>query len=240
MAMSKLSDLDVSGKRVLVRVDFNVSTDKKTGEIKDDTRIVAALPTIKYLVDKGAKVILCSHFGRPEGRDPKHTLKPVSDRLTQHWGKPTSFAEDCVGEVAEAAVAKMKNGDILLLENLRYHAGEEENDEAFSAQLAKLADIYVGDAFGAAHRAHASVHGVAKHLPHKAAGLLLEREVEYLGKALSNPERPMVVILGGAKVSDKIKVIEKMIDVADNDPDRWRDGVHVRAGAGLHGRQVAG
>jgi len=215
MSMSKLSDLNVSGKRVLCRVDFNVSTDKKTGEIKDDTRIVAALPTITYLTDRGAKVILCSHFGRPEGRDLKLSLKPVSDRLTERWGKPTAFADDCVGEVAEKAVAAMKNGDVLLLENLRYHAGEEADDPAFCAQLAKLADVYVDDAFGAAHRAHASVHGVAKLIEQKAAGLLLEKEVEYLGKALSNPERPMVVILGGAKVSDKIKVIEKMIDVAD-------------------------
>ena len=215
MAMSKLSDLNVSGKRVLCRVDFNVSTDKKTGEIKDDTRIVAALPTIKYLTDRGAKVILCSHFGRPEGRDPKHSLKPVADRLSQHLGKPAAFADDCVGEVAEKAVAALKNGDVLLLENLRYHAGEEADDPSFAAQLGKLADVYVDDAFGAAHRAHASVHAVAKLIPQKAAGLLLDKEVEYLGKALSNPERPMVVILGGAKVSDKIKVIEKMIDVAD-------------------------
>lgn len=215
MAMSKLSDLNVSGKRVLLRVDFNVSTDKKTGEIKDDTRIVSALPTINELCGKGAKVILCSHFGRPEGRDPKLTLKPVSVRLTERLGRNTQFADDCVGPVAEAAVAALKNGDVLLLENLRYHAGEEADDSAFAAQLAKLADVYVDDAFGAAHRAHASVHAVAKLIPQRAAGLLLQKEVDYLGRVLSNPEHPMVVVLGGAKVSDKIKVIEKMLEVAD-------------------------
>ncbi|HLX59868.1 MAG TPA: phosphoglycerate kinase [Planctomycetota bacterium] len=213
--MSKLSDLNVSGKRVLCRVDFNVSVDKKTGEIKDDTRVMAALPTIKYLTERGARVILCSHFGRPEGRDPKLSLKPVAARLAERMGKPVAFADDCVGEVAEKAVATLKNGDVLLLENLRYHAGEEDDDPAFAAQLAKLADVYVDDAFGAAHRAHASVHAVANLIPQKAAGLLLEKEVAYLGKALSSPEHPMVVILGGAKVSDKIKVIEKMIEVAD-------------------------
>ena len=215
MAMSKLSDLNVSGKRVLCRVDFNVSTDKKTGEIKDDTRIVAAIPTINALVSKGAKVILCSHFGRPEGRDPEASLKPVAQRLSERLGKPAAFADDCVGPVAEAAVATLNNGDVLLLENLRYHAGEEDDDAQFAAQLAKLADVYVDDAFGAAHRAHASVHAVAALIPQRAAGLLMEKEVEYLGKVLTSPEHPMVVILGGAKVSDKIKVIDKMIDVAD-------------------------
>lgn len=213
--MKKLSDLNVSGKRVLCRVDFNVSTDKKTGEIKDDTRVVAAIPTINELCSKGAKVILCSHFGRPKDRDPKLSLKPVAAILSKHLGRPAAFADDCVGPVAEAAVAAMKNGDVLLLENLRYHAGEEDDDPAFAAQLAKLADVYVDDAFGAAHRAHASVHAVAKLIPNRAAGLLLEKEINYLGKALKSPEHPMVVVLGGAKVSDKIKVIEKMLEVAD-------------------------
>ena len=215
MSMSKLSDLNVSGKRVLCRVDFNVSTDKKTGEIKDDTRVVAALPTINYLAGKGAKVILCSHFGRPTGRELKHSLKPVAARLSERLGRPAAFADDCVGPVAEAAVAAMKNGVVLLLENLRFHAGEEADDAAFAAQLAKLADCYVDDAFGAAHRAHASVHAVAKLIPQRAAGLLLQKEVDYLGRVLKNPEHPMVVVLGGAKVSDKIKVIEKMLEVAD-------------------------
>ena len=199
----------------MCRVDFNVSTDKKTGEIKDDTRVVAALPTINYLTGKGARVVLCSHFGRPEGRDPKMSLKPVADRLSKHLGKTVAFAEDCVGAPAENAVAAMKVGDVLLLENLRYHAGEEEDDEAFAAQLAKLGDVYVNDAFGAAHRAHASVHAVAKKFSRKSAGLLLQKEIDYLGRALSKPDHPYVVVLGGAKVSDKIKVIMKMLEVAD-------------------------
>ena len=215
MALRQLKDLNVSGKRVLCRVDFNVSTDKKTGAIKDDTRIVAALPTIKALIGAGAKVILCSHFGRPEGRDPKLSLKSVAERLSTHLGKSVTFAEDCIGAPAEAAVAKLKNGDVLVLENLRYHAGEEEDGADFAAQLKKLADVYVNDAFGAAHRAHASVHAVAKLFTEKAAGLLMEKEVEYLTKALAHPEHPYVVILGGAKVSDKIKVINKMLEVSD-------------------------
>jgi phosphoglycerate kinase len=215
MAMRHLKDLNVSGKRVLCRVDFNVSTDKKTGAIKDDTRIVAALPTIKALSGAGAKIVLCSHFGRPEGRDPKLSLKAVAERLAQHLGKAVAFAEDCVGAPAEAAVAKLNTGDVLVLENLRYHAGEEDDDASFAAQLKKLADVYVNDAFGAAHRAHASVHAVAKLFTEKAAGLLMEREVEYLTRALAHPEHPYVVILGGAKVSDKIKVINKMLEVSD-------------------------
>jgi phosphoglycerate kinase len=213
--MKRLSDLDVKNKAVLCRVDFNVSTDKKTGEIKDDTRIVAALPTIKELLSKGARVILCSHFGRPEGRDPKLSLKPVAERLAKHLGKPVAFAEDCVGPVAERAAAALKTGEVLVLENLRYHEGEEADDPKFCEQLAKLAQAYVNDAFGAAHRAHASVHGVAALFKNKAAGLLLQKEVDYLERALSKPDHPFVVVLGGAKVSDKIKVINKMLEVAD-------------------------
>lgn len=215
MPMKRLSDLDVKNKAVLCRVDFNVSTDKKTGEIKDDTRIVAALPTIKELLAKGARVILCSHFGRPEGRDPKLSLKPVADRLAKHLGKPVAFAEDCVGPVAEKAAAALKTGEVLVLENLRYHEGEEGDDPQFCKDLAKLAQAYVNDAFGAAHRAHASVHGVAALFKDKAAGLLLQKEVDYLERALSKPDHPFVVVLGGAKVSDKIKVINKMLEVAD-------------------------
>ncbi len=215
MAMKQLTDLDVAGKRVLCRVDFNVSADKKTGEIKDDTRIVAALPTINYLLHKGARLILCSHFGRPEGRDLKLSLKPIAERLAKHLGKPVAFAEDCVGAQAESAVAALKAGEVLVLENLRFHAGEEDEDPVFVDQLAKLADVYVDDAFGCAHRAHASVHGVAQKIPQKAAGFLLQKEIDYLGKALSKPDHPFVVILGGAKVSDKIKVINKMLEVAD-------------------------
>src|SRR6185295_16628204 len=166
--MKHLKDLNVGGKRVLCRVDFNVSTDKKTGAIKDDTRVVAALPTIRNLTERGAKVILCSHFGDPEGRDPKLSLKPVAARLATHLGKPVAFAEDCVGPAAKSAVAALKNGDVLLLENLRYHEGEKKNDPAFAAQLASLADAYVDDAFGAAHRPHASVFAVAERMPNKA------------------------------------------------------------------------
>jgi 3-phosphoglycerate kinase len=213
--MKHLKDLNVNGKRVLCRVDFNVSTDKKTGAIKDDTRVVAALPTIRNLTERGGRVVLCSHFGRPEGRDPKLSLKPVAERLATHFGHPVAFAPDCVGPEAEKAASLLKNGDVLLLENLRYHDGEENDDPAFASQLAKLGDIYVNDAFGAAHRAHASVHAVAAKFSEKAAGLLLEKEVEYLSKALSKPDHPYVVVLGGAKVSDKIKVITRMLEVAD-------------------------
>jgi len=215
MAIKRLEDLNVAGKRVLCRVDFNVSTDKKTGEIKDDTRVVAALPTIRYLTDKGARLVLCSHFGRPEGRDPKLSLKPVAERLARHFGKPVAFAEDCVGAPAEKAVASLKNGEVVLLENLRYHEGEEEDAPDFVAQLAKLGDCYVDDAFGCVHRAHASVHGVAAKFADRAPGFLLRKEIEYLGRALSNPDHPYVVVLGGAKVSDKIKVINKMMEVSD-------------------------
>ena len=215
MGTKRIEDLAVAGKRVLCRVDFNVSTNKKTGEIEDDTRVVAALPTINLLTSKGARVILCSHFGRPEKRDPKLSLKPVAERLATHLKKPVAFATDCIGAPAESAVAAMKDGDVLLLENLRYHPGEEANDPQFAAQLAKLGDIYVNDAFGAAHRAHASVAAVAEHFKEKVAGLLLQKEVDYLGRALSHPDHPFVVILGGAKVSDKIQVITKMLEVAD-------------------------
>ena len=215
MAMKRLADLDVKNKRVLCRVDFNVSTDKKTGEIKDDTRVVAALPTINELLKKGAAVVLCSHFGRPEGRDPKLSLKPVAERLAKHLGRPVAFADDCIGPVAQKAAAALKPGGVLLLENLRYHEGEEKNDPNFCAELAKLGDAYVDDAFGCVHRAHASVAGVVAKFKNKAAGLLLQKEVDYLSKALTKPDHPYVVVLGGAKVSDKIKVITKMLEVSD-------------------------
>ena len=215
MAMKRLADLNVAHRRVLVRVDFNVSVDKKTGEIKDDSRVVAALPTIKYLIEKGAKVILCSHFGRPEGRDPKLSLKPIAERLAKHLGKPVAFADDCIGAPAEKAVAALKDGDVLVLENVRYHEGEEADDPKFVAALAKLGEVYVDDAFGCVHRAHASVHGVARAIKERGCGLLLEKELNYLGKALSKPDHTYVVVLGGAKVSDKIKVITKMLEVAD-------------------------
>lgn len=215
MPIKRLDELNVAGRRVLCRVDFNVSTDKKTGEIKDDTRIVAALPTINHVLSKGGKLVLCSHFGRPEGRDAKLSLKPVAERLARHLNKPVAFADDCVGAPAEQAVAALKNGEVVVLENLRYHEGEENDDAAFAAQLAKHGDVYVNDAFGAAHRAHASVHAAAKLFKERAAGMLMQKEVDYLGRALKKPDHPYVVVLGGAKVSDKIKVISKMLEVAD-------------------------
>jgi phosphoglycerate kinase len=215
MALRKMKDLNVKGKRVLCRVDFNVTRDKKTGAITDDTRVVAALPTIRDLTGRGARLILCSHFGRPEGRDPKLSLKPVAECLARHLGKPVAFSEDCVGEPARQAVARLKDGEVLLLENLRFHAGEEEDDAGFCTQLAELAEVYVNDAFGAAHRAHASVHGVARLFAERAPGLLLEKEINYLSQAVQSPARPFVVMLGGAKVSDKIAVIENLLPKCD-------------------------
>jgi phosphoglycerate kinase len=208
-----IRDIDVKGKKVLVRVDFNVPT--KDGKVGDDTRIRAALPTIQYLLDHGAAVILCSHLGRPKGGpDPKYTLKPVADYLAQLMGKPVAFAEDCVGPVAEAAAKALKPGQVLVLENTRFHPEEEKNDLGMAKQLASLADIYVNDAFGTAHRAHASTEGVARFLP-GVAGFLMEKEIKYLGQAIDDPKRPFVAILGGAKISDKIGVIKNLLTKAD-------------------------
>ncbi len=210
-----VKDVNLAGKRVFVRVDYNVPFDEK-GNVSDDTRVVASLPTLRYLIERGAKVILASHLGRPKGQvNPKYSLKPVVAVLSKLLGKPVAFAEDCVGPKAESAVAAMKDGDVLLLENVRFHAEEEKNDPAFAAQLAKLADAFVNDAFGSAHRAHASTAGIAKDLPIKVAGFLIERELQFLGEATANPQRPFVAILGGAKVSDKIKVIDSLLDKCD-------------------------
>ena len=205
---------DVQGRRVLVRVDLNVPIDEH-GVVGDDTRIRAALPTIQQLRAGGARVILMSHLGRPKGeRNPKYSLAPVAGRLSELLGAPVAFADDCVGAPAAAAVAELADGDVLLLENLRYHAAEETNDAAFAAQLAELADLYVNDAFGAAHRAHASTVGVAQLLP-THAGLLMDREVSVLTSLLEAPAHPFVAIVGGVKVADKIAVLEKLVEVAD-------------------------
>jgi len=209
-----VSDLDVKGKKVLVRVDFNVPI--KEGKVKDDTRIVAALPTINYLVEHGAAVILCSHLGRPKDEpDPAYSMQPVADYLAKLVTVPVKFAEDCIGPKAEEAAKTLKAGEILVLENTRFHKGEGKNDPEMSRQLASLADLYVNDAFGSAHRAHASTAGVADFLP-AAAGFLMEKEIQYLGNAIAEPKRPFVAILGGAKISDKIGVIENLLTKADN------------------------
>ena len=199
---------------MLVRCDFNVPL--KDGAVSDDSRIVAALPTINYLVEQGAKVILCSHLGRPGGeKNAKYSLAPVAEDLSSKLGKPITFIEDCIGEQVEAEVAKLGDGDIALLENVRFYKGETDNDPEFAAAMAKVADAYVNDAFGTAHRAHASTAGVTAHLSPCVCGLLIEKELAYLGDKTANPERPFTVILGGAKVSDKIKVIDALLEKAD-------------------------
>lgn len=215
MNVYTVKDLDVNGKRVFVRVDFNVPLDENRN-VTDDTRIRAALPTIRYLLDNGAKVILASHLGRPKGQvNEKYSLAPAAKKLEQLLGRPVTMAVDCVGDKPRDLAIKMKPGDVLLLENLRFHAEEEKNDPAFAKQLAELADVYVNDAFGTAHRAHASTAGIADYLP-AAAGFLMEKEVNYLAKAVSAPEKPFVAIIGGAKVSDKIGVIENLLDKVDS------------------------
>jgi phosphoglycerate kinase len=215
MSKRTITGLDVQGKRVLVRVDFNVPQDK-SGAITDDTRIRAALPTINSLVSNGAKVILMSHLGRPDGQPkPEYSLAPVAQRLGELVSVPVKFAADCVGPVAEAAVAALGVGEILLLENVRYYAGEEKNDPEFARKLASLGDIYVNDAFGTAHRAHASTAGVTAFISTCVAGFLIERELEYLAGKLVVPAKPFVVIMGGKKVSDKIEIITSLLPKAD-------------------------
>jgi phosphoglycerate kinase len=223
--MPKLTvrDLDVRGKRVFMRVDYNVPLEEKDGQmvITDATRIVETLPTLKLLIEKGGKLILTAHLGRPKGqREPTMSLRPVAAKLADLLARPVAFIDDCIGEKVEKTAGALKEGDVLLLENVRYYNEEEENDPVFAEKLAKVADVYVNDAFGSAHRAHASTEGVARVVAKRggkcAAGLLMERELRFLGDELEKPARPFVVILGGAKVSDKIKVIDRLLDKADS------------------------
>jgi phosphoglycerate kinase len=209
-----VEELNAAGKRVIVRVDFNVPL--KDGKVESDKRLKESLPTIDYLRKKGAKVILMSHLGRPDGqRVPDMSLRPVADALAGLLGAPVAFADDCVGAPAEQAVAALPAGGVLLLENLRFHAAEEDNDPAFAAKLAALADVYVNDAFGSAHRAHASTEGITKFVPQAASGFLMKKELDYLGEALGNPKRPFVAVIGGSKVSSKIDVIKSLLPRVD-------------------------
>jgi phosphoglycerate kinase len=214
VAKLSIRDLDLKGKRVFIRVDFNVPL--KGGVIKDDTRVRASLPTIRYVLDQGGTAICASHLGRPKGGpDPEMSLRPVATRLAELLGRPVVFAEDCIGPAAEAAVASAGPNGVVLLENLRFHKEEEKNDPAFARSLASLADLYVNDAFGSAHRAHASTEGIVAHVKQAAAGFLMADELAYLGKALESPDRPFVAVLGGAKVSDKLEVIQNLLGKVD-------------------------
>jgi len=214
MNKKSVKDVEVRGKRVLVRADFNVPLNEQ-GEITDDTRIRGSLPTLEYLIKGGARIILASHLGRPKGKvNPKYSLAPVAKRLSELLGQNVPLAGDCVGPIAMDAISKLQDGQVLLLENLRFHAEEEENDPTFARGLSTLAELFVNDAFGTAHRAHASTEGVAHFIP-AVAGLLMQKEVEFMGNALERPERPFVAIIGGAKVSDKIGVIENLLEKVD-------------------------
>jgi phosphoglycerate kinase len=217
MAKKSIRDISLSGKRCFVRVDFNVPLDEKDGQmvITDDTRIKETLPTLKFLIEAGARVILASHLGRPKGqRDPKQSLRPIAARLSEMIKRPVDFADDCIGDAAKTKAMALQDGGVLVLENVRFHAGEEKNDPELARQMADLAEVYVNDAFGSAHRAHSSTAGVAAYLP-AVSGLLMEKELTYLHDELENPERPFVVILGGAKVNDKIEVINRLLEKAD-------------------------
>src|SRR5215210_1520329 len=211
-AFKTLDQADVKGKRVLVRVDLNVPMEN--GRVTDATRIERVVPTIREIADKGGRVILLAHFGRPKGRDPKESLKPVAEAVSTHLDKPVAFAEDCIGEAAAKAVAALKDGDVLLLENTRFHAGEEKNDPAFVAELAKLGDVFVNDAFSAAHRAHGSTEGLARVLP-AYAGRAMQAELDALTKGLEAPAHPVVAVVGGAKVSTKIDLLENLVAKVD-------------------------
>src|SRR3989338_6369549 len=214
MNKKTIENIDVRGKRVIARVDYNVPIEGD--KITDDASIVKTLPTVKYLIKQKAKIILMAHLGRPKGKkDPKYTLKPVADHLAKLLGQPVKFVPDCIGEIAQRETANLKEWEVVLLENLRFYAEEEKNDDNFSKQLASLGEVYVNDAFGAAHRAHSSTAGIAKYLP-AVAGYLLAKEIEYFDKALQNPEKPFLAILGGAKVVDKIKVIENLMTKVDS------------------------
>ncbi len=222
MAKLTVNDLEFRGKRVFVRVDFNVPMEEKDGKmvVTDVTRIKETLPTLELLIRKGGRIVLAAHLGRPKGkREGSMSLRPVAEKLAEMIGRPVAFADDCVGEDAEKKAANLQDSEILLLENVRFHAEEEANDPAFAAKLARLADVYVNDAFGSAHRAHASTEGIARVIAQRggscAAGLLMQKELRFLGDELENPPRPFVVILGGAKVSDKIKVIDRLLEKAD-------------------------
>ncbi len=210
MKKKSIRELDVKGKRVLVRVDFNVPQDKKDGHITDDNRIRQALPTLKYLLDQGASLVLMSHLGRPKGKDDKYSLKPIATRLQELLGRPVQIATDVHGDAVVRQAQVLKPGEVLLLENVRFYPEEELNDPAFARELARLGDVYVNDAFGSAHRAHASTSGVADYLP-AVAGFLMEKELDYLGDALEHPKHPYVAILGGAKIADKIGVIDNLL-----------------------------
>ncbi len=222
MAKLTVNDVEMRGKRVFVRVDYNVPMEEQGGKmvVTDATRIKETLPTLDLLINKGARIILAAHLGRPKGKkEPSMSLRPVAEKLAEMISRPVAFADDCIGSAAEQTAGALKDGDILLLENVRFHAEEEANDPAFAEKLARLGDIYVNDAFGSAHRAHASTEGIARLIAKRggacAAGLLMQKELRFLGDELENPARPFVVILGGAKVSDKIKVIDRLLEKAD-------------------------